>query len=78
MTIEQLLELPVEDISKMSDAQLDLHLMQFFPNTRPAGPVHVAQQHAEKLLANLSPEMRAKMEQLKAEQKPTFKFGQKK
>ncbi len=78
MTIEQLLELPADDLTKMSDAQLDLYLMRYFPATRPAGPVHVAQQHAAKILDNLSPEMKAKIEQLKAEQKPVFKFGQKK
>ncbi len=36
MTIEELLGLPTPNLEAMSDAELERHLRQYFPATRPA------------------------------------------
>ena len=39
MTIEQLLELPADDIAKLTDKELEAHLRKYFPYTRPSGVI---------------------------------------
>lgn len=41
MTIEQLLNLPVERLEEMSDKDLENILLPYFPLTRPKGTFHV-------------------------------------
>ena len=36
MTITELLDLPTDDLEKLSDADLAAHLAKYFPHTRPA------------------------------------------
>ncbi len=67
MTIDQLLELPGGDLAALSDAQLVEYLTPYFPATRPGNTAPASEMLSGKLLAAMTPEMRARMERLAAE-----------
>lgn len=67
MTIEELLELPANDIAKLTDAQLELHLRKYFPATRPAGVLENALAVALNKREAKSPELSEYEKRLEAE-----------
>lgn len=56
MTIEELLEYPVESIAQMTDAELVAHLSPYFPITRPGKIPAAGSDTSEE---NYAPEIRA-------------------